>query len=365
MQGKVNRPSLFFRVNADMGISRLKVAIAGATGYTGGELLRLLTQHPHVEVVMATSEQSAGEPLIKRLPFLTGYYELSLKRLDPVHMAKASDLVFMALSHTQGMDVARHLLDAGKKVIDLSADYRLYNPETYEKWYGARHTQPELIKKAVYGLPEVYRDKISKGSLIANPGCYPTAALLPLYPFLKGGHVDMGREIIIDAKSGVSGAGRTPTEKTHFCEAHDGMTAYSIGMHRHLPEIEQEMVHFGRRRVKAIFTPHLMPVNRGILSTIYLPLNRKFSEKRVQSVLNIYRGEPFIRQVNDPPNISHVKGTNFCDISAHIASRGRMVILVSAIDNLVKGAAGQAIQNMNIMMGWDERLGLLAPGLFP
>jgi N-acetyl-gamma-glutamyl-phosphate reductase len=343
----------------------MKVAIAGATGYTGGELLRLLAQHPHVEVVSVTSEQSAGEPLTRRLPFLKGRYDLTLESFDPEKLSEKADLIFVALSHTRAMEPVRKLVEAGKKVIDLSADYRLRSPALYEKWYGSPHLQPGLLKSAVYGLTEIYRNKIASAPLIANPGCYPTGALLPLYPFLREGVVDSTREVIIDAKSGVSGAGRTPTEKSHFTEVNEGMTAYNVGVHRHLPEIEQEMARFGGEKMKTLFTPYLLPVNRGILTTIYLPLNRAFSQKKMESILGLYEGEPFVRRVEGSPNLAHVRGSNFCDIGVFAASSGRMAILISAIDNLVKGASGQAIQNMNIMMGWDERLGLSAPGLFP
>ncbi len=343
----------------------VKVAIVGATGYTGGELLRLLLQHPYVKVAHVTSEQSAGMPLTDRLPFLAGRYDLILESFHPDKVVKEADLVFMALSHTEGMEAARTLVEAGRKVIDLSADYRLRSPGIYEKWYGRRHSQPSLLKNAIYGLTEIYRSEIAQGGLIANPGCYPTGALLPIYPFLKAGYIDTAREIIIDAKSGISGAGRTPTGKTHFAETHEGMAAYNVGAHRHLPEIEQEIDRIVGRRVKTLFTPYLLPVNRGILTTVYLPLNRKLSQKRLESALEIYRDEPFIRKVNGSPNLAHVKGSNFCDIGVFATASGRMAILISAIDNLVKGASGQAIQNMNVMMGWDERLGLMAPGFFP
>lgn len=343
----------------------LKVAIAGATGYTGGELLRLLAQHPKIEVVGVTSEQSAGEPLDRRLPFLKGHYHLTLQPLEPEKLADKADLIFAALAHTQTMEPVRKWVEAGKKVIDLSADFRLRSSALYEKWYGAAHLRPELLKSAVYGLTEIYRSQIARTSLIANPGCYPTGALLPLYPFLKEGVVELTREIIIDSKSGVSGAGRTPTPKTHFTEVNEGMTAYNVGVHRHLPEIEQEIAKAAGKKVKALFTPHLLPVNRGILTTIYIPLNRSLSQKKMASILDFYKGEPFIRRVEGSPNLAHVRGSNFCDIGVFSASSGRIAILISAIDNLVKGAAGQAIQNMNVMMGWDERLGLSAPGFFP
>ncbi len=343
----------------------VRIAIVGATGYTGGELLRLLLQHPYVKVVHVTSEQSSETPLTDRLPFLGGRYNLILESFHPDKVAKKSDLIFMALSHTESMEAVRTLVEAGKKVIDLSADYRLRSPGTYEKWYGLRHSQPSLLKSAVYGLTEIYRSNIAQGCLIANPGCYPTGALLPIYPFLKAGYLDTTREIIIDAKSGISGAGRMPTGKTHFAEAHEAMVAYNVGAHRHLPEIEQEIYRIAGRRGTTLFTPYLLPVNRGILTTVYLPLNRKLSQKKLESTLDIYRDEPFIRRVAGSPNLAHVKGSNFCDISVFATASDRMAILMSAIDNLVKGAAGQAIQNMNVMMGWDERLGLMAPGFFP
>lgn len=343
----------------------LKVAIAGATGYTGGELLRLLSQHPHVEVVSATSEQSAGEPLVHRLPSLKGYYNLKLESFDPKKIAEKADLVFLALSHTKAMEPARQLIDLGKKVIDLSADFRLRSVPLYERWYQLPHSRPELLKEAVYGLTEIYRSEIAKSRLIANPGCYPTGALLLLSPFLKAGCIDPSREIIIDSKSGVSGAGRTPSAKAHFTEVNEGMLAYNVGVHRHLPEIEQEIRRIGKQKMTALFTPYLLPVNRGILTTIYLPLKEKFTQKKIDSVLDLYRGEPFIRRFNDAPNLNQVRGSNFCDIGAFATPSGRTAILMSAIDNLVKGASGQAIQNMNVMMGWDERLGLMSPGIFP
>jgi N-acetyl-gamma-glutamyl-phosphate reductase len=289
-----------------------------------------------------------------------------LEPFDPDKVAEKADLIFIALAHTQAMGPARRLITLGKKVIDLSADYRLRSPEVYEKWYKTRHAYPALLKKGVYGLPEVYRAEIAKSALVANPGCYPTGALLPLYPFLKEGCVDATREMIIDAKSGVSGAGRTPTAKTHFTEANEAMEAYNVGVHRHLPEMEQEVARFGGKKAKILFTPYLLPVNRGILTTIYLPLRRSMTQKRIESILDdYYQTEPFIRKVDGSPNLAHVRGANFCDIGAFATPSGRTAILISAIDNLVKGASGQAIQNMNIMMGWDERLGLSAPGFFP
>jgi N-acetyl-gamma-glutamyl-phosphate reductase len=285
---------------------------------------------------------------------------LTLESFDPASVAAKADLVFMALAHTQGIEPVRTLLDAGKRVIDLSADFRLRSAASYRKAYHATHTQPALLKRAVYGLTEMNRIEISRATLVANPGCYPTGALLPILPYQVAGEVDPAREIIIDAKSGVSGAGRTPTAPTHFPEIHNGMTAYQVGTHRHLPEIVQGL----RSKAPVLFTPHLLPVSRGILTTIYLPLKRPLSQSRLEAILEeTYAGEPFIRRCAEPPHLSSVRGANFCDIA--VFASGRYAILISAIDNLVKGAAGQAIQNMNVMMGWDEKLGLTSPGIFP
>jgi N-acetyl-gamma-glutamyl-phosphate reductase len=352
----------------------LKIAIAGATGYTGAELIRLLVQHPKVEIVCVTSEQSSGEPVATRLPFLKGFSDLTLEKFDADRVAENADLIFSALSHTKAMKPVSHWINAGKKVVDLSADYRLQSVKVYEKWYSAPHQQPALLKKAVYGLPEIYRKKIAKACLIANPGCYPTGALLPLYPFLKSGVVDTAREIIIDAKSGVTGAGRSPNEATHFPEVNEGLVAYNVGTHRHIPEIEQEIASFGGCdpargaapcEAKIIFTPYLLPINRGILTTIYLPLKRKMTQDQLEEVVDEYSSEFFIRLIDHAPNLRDVRGSNFCDIAVFATPRGSTAILISAIDNLVKGASGQAIHNMNIMMGWDEQLGLTAPPIFP
>ncbi len=342
-----------------------KVGIIGATGYTGSELLRLLTQHPEVEVTAVTSNQSPGKALTERLPALKGHYDLALEVPDAEKISKKTDLVFIALSHTTAMPVVKQFITLNKKVIDLSADYRLKSAVQYKKWYGTAHTASGLLKKRVYGLTEIYREQIKKAALIANPGCYPTGTLLALYPFLKAGLLDTDREIIIDAKSGVSGAGRTPSTKTHFPEVNEGLLPYNIGTHRHLPEIEQEITVFSGEKPKTVFTPYLLPVNRGILTTLYFPLNRRLSQKKIADVLSCYREEPFIRCLDHAPNLSAVRGTNYCDVAVFETATRKTLIIMSAIDNLVKGAAGQAIQNMNLMMGRQESLGLTQPGLFP
>ncbi|MFQ5596490.1 MAG: N-acetyl-gamma-glutamyl-phosphate reductase [Nitrospiria bacterium] len=343
----------------------MKVGIIGATGYTGGELLRLLRHHPKADVICVTSERSAGQPLVERHPFLNGHYDLRLEALHPEKIAKKADFLFIALSHTQAMAPVFQFIASGKKVVDLSADFRLRSGKLYEKWYGTAHACPSLLKRSVYGLPEIYRKKIARATLVANPGCYPTGALLPIIPFLKQGLIDPSREIIVDAKSGVSGAGRSPKETTHFPEVNEGHMAYGIGMHRHLPEIIQEITRNGEVRPKVLFTPHLLPINRGILTTIYFPLRARLSQKRISSVLSSYKKEVFIRLIKGSPNVAHVRGSNDCHITGIPSPSGRTAILISAIDNLGKGAAGQAIQNMNIMMGWEECLGLHGPGLFP
>ncbi|MEK7702340.1 MAG: N-acetyl-gamma-glutamyl-phosphate reductase [Nitrospirota bacterium] len=354
---------------------KLRIAIAGATGYTGGELIRLLVHHPEVTVTCATSDQSVGKPLTSRLPSLKGYCDLILDPFEPGLIAEKSDIIFSALSHTKAMKPIRQWINQGKKVIDLSADYRLKSAETYEKFYHAPHQEPELLKEAVYGLSEIYRDAIQKASLIANPGCYPTGALLPIYPFFKSDVVDTTREIIIDAKSGISGAGRAPTDATHFPEVNEGLVAYNIGTHRHIPEIEQGIKAFDANISQGsypsqgshpIFTPYLLPVSRGILTTIYLPLKQSHSQEQLENILhNRYNNEYFIRLLDHSPNLRDIRGSNFCDIAVFSTKGSKTAILISAIDNLVKGASGQAIQNMNIMMGWNEQEGLMSPPLFP
>ncbi len=343
----------------------IKVAVVGATGYTGGELLRLLRVHPKVTVQSVTSGRFVGKLLTDRQPFLKGHYDLKLEALDPDKISKKVDFIFVALSHTDAMLPVFKFLAHGKKVVDLSADYRIRSSASYEKWYGSPHLYPSLLKKRVYGLSEVYRKQIASASLVANPGCYPTGALLPMVPFLESGLIDPAREMIIDAKSGVSGAGQSPSDQTHFPTVNEALTPYKIGRHRHLPEIIQEISTIGKIKAQVLFTPYLLPVNRGILSTIYLPLKKKMTKRQIDAVLKPYEKEAFIRLVPESPSLSHVRGTNYCDIGSFASSSGRTAILISAIDNLGKGAAGQAIQNMNIMMNWDEGTGLSAPGLYP
>jgi N-acetyl-gamma-glutamyl-phosphate reductase len=276
------------------------------------------------------------------------------------------DLVFLALPHHVSMSVAGAFLEAGIKVIDLSADFRLRDVNTYEKWYG-RHVAPDVLSLAVYGIPELYREQIRQATLTANPGCYPTSIILGLAPILKKGWIDPST-VIIDSKSGVSGAGRDPQVSSLFCEVGEAFKAYKVGQHRHTPEIEQELSALASRQVTVSFTPHLLPISRGILSTIYATLGKDVSQEDIiREYQAFYRDEPFIRtcKAGSFPNISSVKGSNYCDIGIGIDGRTNRVIIVSSIDNLVKGASGQAIQNMNLMLGLEEGTALQMAPVFP
>ena len=352
-----------------MGKEKLNVAIVGSSGYTGGELMRILLGHPNVTVSAITSERSAGQPITVLFPHLAGLTKLVCESLDPAVIAKKASFVFLALPHVTAQDAANKFRALGTKVVDLSADYRLADPAVYEQWYEHRHQYPELLKQAVYGLPELRREQIKKASLIANPGCYPTSAILGLAPLIRQGRgiVDLA-SIIIDAKSGITGAGRSPALAYHYPEANEGLMAYKIGTHRHTPEIEQELSALAGQPVTVSFTPHLIPMNRGILSTIYARLTEDTDTTMLHArYREFYKHEPFVRvlPLGQSPNVRNVRGSNFCDIGVTADPRTGRAVVVSAIDNLVKGAAGQAIQNMNLMMGFEETTGLTSAGLFP
>lgn len=344
----------------------LKVAIVGASGYTGIELLRILHGHSEVAVTCVTSERSAGKPIAGIFPTVRGRCNYILENLEPVRVADKADIIFTALPHKAAMEVAPTFLQLGKRVIDLSADYRLKNPSEYAAWYEP-HMNPELLQKAVYGLPEIRRNKIRKAELIANPGCYPTSIILGLAPLLKKKAVEL-QSIIADSKSGVSGAGRGAKVDTLFCEVNNGFKAYGVATHRHTPEIEQELSLLAGEQFKISFTPHLVPMNRGILSTIYGKLKENYTTAQLIEMYNeFYQGEAFVRVLpeGDFPSTLHVQGSNLCDIGLTVDQRTGRVIVVSAIDNLIKGASGQAVQNMNIMNGFPESLGLETLPLFP
>ncbi len=342
----------------------LKVAILGGSGYTGCELLRLLLKHPKVDVTSVTSERYSG--LSVSDVFLNSR-DTSIK-FEPLHLkslTKKADLFFLCLPHKASQDAVAFLNKAGKRVIDFSADYRLKKPAEYKRWYKTEHRHTSLIKKTAYGLPEIHRNSIKKTLIIANPGCYPTSAILALAPVIREDLVDTG-SIIIDSKSGVSGAGRTPAQPFMFCETNESVMAYAVTAHRHTPEIEQELSLLSGKKINVVFTPHLIPMDRGILSTVYVKLKENTSlSGLIRLYKKFYYGEPFIRILGNGkyPTTKAVRGSNFCDISIFIDKRNRKnqtLVIVSAIDNLLKGASGQAVHNMNIMYGFDETTGLTA-----
>jgi N-acetyl-gamma-glutamyl-phosphate reductase len=345
----------------------LKVAIVGASGYTGVELLRILHCHPEAAVTCVTSERSAGKRISDIYPGLKGRCDLLLENLEPVRVAGKADFIFTALPHKAAMEVAPTFLSMGKRVVDLSADYRLQDPKEYEKWYEP-HLSPVLLKKAVYGLPELKRVRIAGADLVANPGCYPTTVILGLAPLLKNKLIDPAA-IIADSKSGVSGAGRSAKVDSLYCEVNEGFKAYGVGgSHRHIPEIEQELALLAGKKLTITFTPHLAPMDRGILSTIYsVPVKSVTASELLKVYNDFYKGEPFVRVLPEGsfPSTAFVRGSNFCDIGVTVDSRSGRVIVVCAIDNLVKGASGQAVQNMNIMCGFPETMGLEGLPLFP
>jgi N-acetyl-gamma-glutamyl-phosphate reductase len=344
--------------------AKIRIGILGASGYTGAELLRLLRYHPNAEIRALTADRQVGKPLGAIFPQLAGEGLPDLIAIAAVDWS-ALDLVFCGLPHGKTQEVVAGL-PRDLKIVDLSADFRL-DPATYAEWYGHAHRAPELQREAVYGLTELAREAVQGARLIATPGCYPTAALLPLSPLLGAGLIDPD-DIIIDAKSGVSGAGRAAREASLYCEVAEGIHAYGVAGHRHAPEIEAGLAAAAGRRVVVSFTPHLMPMNRGILETIYVRLAAGATLGDLRAVLErAYRDEPFVRVLPDGalPATRHVRGTNLCLIGLNRDRVENRAILVSAIDNLVKGASGQAIQNMNAMLGLPETTALDHRALFP
>jgi len=333
-----------------------RIAILGATGYTALELIKILLRHPGAEIVAVTSRQE-GQPHIAMIhPSLTGRVDLRLEDLSPAEVAARAECVFSCLPHGASATVIPRLLDAGSRVVDFSADYRLNDAEVYAQWYGQKHADPQRVGKVVYGLPELFREQIPPSQLIANPGCYPTSAILALAPLLKAGLIDP-LTIIVDSKSGVSGAGRTPKLTTHYPECNESISAYNVGRHRHTPEIEQILGIAAGTAVEVIFAPHLVPMDRGILTTAYSQPTRQVGEEEVlQTIRDFYESEPFVRVVDHFPGTKDSLGTNFCDITARMV-RGR-VLTFSCLDNLIKGASGAAVQNFNLMYGYPETTAL-------
>ncbi|MCG6552416.1 MAG: N-acetyl-gamma-glutamyl-phosphate reductase [Candidatus Magnetominusculus sp. LBB02] len=341
-------------------MKKIRAVICGGSGYTGAELLRILNHAVEVEITAVTSEQSAGKQVTELFPHLHAYSSVCFEPLIKEALLDKGDVFFLALPHSASQAAVAFFHSHGKKVIDLSADYRLRDITTYERWYKTKHDFPDTLKHAVFGLPELYRSEIKNALLIANPGCYPTTAILALYPALRQKIITIDN-IVIDSKSGVSGAGRKSEVAYSFCEVTDGFRAYGVALHRHTPEIEQELSVIAGAAVNVTFTPHLLPVARGMLSTVYAPLKDKATcLNDVHAIYaDAYKDEPFVDvlPIGKYPDIRNVRGTNICQIGLAVSENGTLII-ISAIDNLVKGASGQAVQNMNLMFGLDETAGL-------
>ena len=350
-------------------MSKKSVAIVGASGYTGAELIRLLCAHPNVELVSVSAGRAAGKHITEVFPQLTGLVDLRVTAFDPLDIAERAAIVFCALPHGQSAEAVFALHTRGLCVLDLSADYRLRDAAAYPRWYGNEHPHPELLEHAVYGLPEFHRSLLPGARLVAVPGCYPTGAILALAPLLRAQLVK-ARGVVIDAKSGVTGAGRNPSSATHFPEVGEGLRAYKVGgVHRHTPEIEQELGIVANDSIQITFTPHLAPMSRGIFSCVYAePTDTSLSGDRYHAELvSCYETEPFVQVLPfaQAPDTSHVRGSNQAHVSVAYDARTHRVIAMSAIDNLVKGASGQAVQCMNLTQGWDQTLGLTHCGIFP
>jgi len=337
----------------------VKVAIIGGSGYTGLELLRLLSRHPGVEITAVTSREYEGQAVAEVFPALAGICPLSFSWPDPVKVAQTADFCFVALPHKTAMAVIPTLLAAGAKVVDLSADFRFRDRAVYESWY-QEHTAPELLAEAVYGLPELHREAIKTARLVGNPGCYPTSVILGLAPLLTAGLIEP-QSIIADCKSGASGAGRGLKLGMLFCEVNDDFRAYSVAAHRHTPEMEQELSRLAQEPLTITFTPHLIPMSRGILATLYATPRQPLTAEELQATFErFYQQEPFVR-VCPPgslPTTTAVRGSNYCDLAVRLDRRANRIIVLSAIDNLTRGASGQAVCNMNLMLGLPETQGL-------
>jgi N-acetyl-gamma-glutamyl-phosphate reductase len=340
----------------------LNCAVVGATGYTGAELVRILLRHPRARITVLTTRQDASISLKNIVPGVSKQNTLEVRKFSFPEVKRKADVVFLALPHTEAMETAAKFLRAGKIVIDLSADFRLKSASLYKKWYGVNHGQRRLLEKAVYGLPELYRDLIRTAELISNPGCYPTGVCLGIAPLLQDGLVEPD-SIVADAKSGVSGAGKKLNPATQFCEVNENFYAYKVNRHQHTPEIEQVLSEAAGRNVHLTFVPHLLPMNRGILSTLYMKKRAgvKVADLR-KSFERAYLKEPFVRLCAEGefPALRNVQDTNFCEIGFTSEPDEDEVIVITAIDNLVKGAAGQAVQNLNIRSGFPEEDGLLS-----
>jgi N-acetyl-gamma-glutamyl-phosphate reductase len=340
-------------------VTKIKVAVVGASGYTGLELVRLLVRHPGCELVALTSREYQGRPFSQVFPALAGIIDLPFTLPEAATIAAQAQVVFTSVPHQSALEIVPALLQGGCRVVDLSADFRFQDPATYEKWYQA-HTAPELLKEAVYGLPELHREAIRQARLVGNPGCYPTCVILGLAPLAQAGLIQP-QSVIADCKSGVSGAGRQTLLATQFCEVNEGFRAYKVLEHRHTPEMDQELSRLAGTPISVTFTPHLAPMSRGILGTLYAGLVEARTESELLALYeNFYQGHPFVR-LHPPgrlPDTREVRGSNFCDLAIRVDRERHRVIVLAAIDNLTKGAAGQAVHNFNLMAGFPETLGL-------
>jgi N-acetyl-gamma-glutamyl-phosphate reductase len=346
-----------------------RVGLVGVTGYTGMELARILLGHPDVRLTQVTSRKEAGKRLVEIYPFLQGteLADLTITAPDTTFLAANCDLVFLAVPHCTAMEMAADLRAKAVRVVDLSADFRLRSKDVYESWYKVEHTRAALLSEAVYGLPELYADRIAKASLVANPGCYPTSAILALYPALMAGLISPD-DLVIDSKSGTTGAGRKAGVATLFCEVADTFRAYNLTKHRHTPEIEQELSLAAGREIRLSFNTHLVPMNRGILTTAYAKFLPGVDPGAVRTAYaEFYAGKPWVRLLPEGvlPETRWVRGTNFCDIGLVTDARTGRLIIVSAIDNLCRGASGQAVSNANLMLGLDPSAGLPRAALMP
>ncbi len=350
-----------------MAIKKVKIGIVGGTGYTGVELLRLLALHPHAELAVITSRGDAGLPVADMFPSLRGYVDLKFSDPATANLA-ACDVVFFATPHGVAMSQVQALLKAGVKVIDLAADFRLQDTAVFEKWYKMPHTCADILKDAVYGIPELYREQIKSANVIGNPGCYPTTVILGLAPLLKLGLIDFSAPIVADCKSGVSGAGRKAEVATLFAESSDNMKAYGVAGHRHHPEIHAQLTKLADSKIDFIFVPHLIPMIRGMLSTIYVKLSAKGLQADTQALYEkCYANEQFVDVLpaGKQPETRSVRGSNQLRIALHKQADTGYLTIIAVQDNLVKGAAGQAVQNMNIMFGLEENSGLQVVPLLP
>ncbi|TWT52611.1 N-acetyl-gamma-glutamyl-phosphate reductase [Rubripirellula amarantea] len=343
-------------------MNEVKVGIVGATGYTAIEVARLLQSHPSAKLVAATSRADEGKPLAEIHPSLAGRCDVQIETFDALAIAEQCDVVMCCLPHGASAETVRELANAGTRVIDFSADFRLSSVKVYEKWYGVTHPWPEKIGQVVYGMPEFFADKIRDAKIVANPGCYPTSAIMPLSPLIKAGLIETS-DIIIDSKSGVSGAGRSAKVATLYCETNESISAYGVGTHRHGPEIDDLVKRISGTAVSTIFTPHLTPMDRGILSTIYVRPRNADGKNKLASAEDCfacwqacYDESQFVTPVEHLPATKHVSGTNYVQMA--VRPSGDRLVLICAIDNLAKGASGAAIQNMNVMFGLDESTGL-------